>query len=60
MVEGPTFEKVKAAIFNLNNDSASGTNGYSREFFQHYWDIIEEDVFIVSMPFFCGMNFLDI
>lgn len=43
-------------MFSLNKDSASGPNGFSSEFFQSCWDIIEKDIVAVVMAFFCGME----
>lgn len=41
-------------MFDLNGDSASGTDGFSGTFFQNCWDIIEEDIFRMLAAFFSG------
>jgi hypothetical protein len=48
----PSFEEVKIAVFNLNTDGAPGPDGFGNYFFQHYWDIVGDDVFHVVSQFF--------
>lgn len=43
-----------AAVFDLNKDSACGPDGFSGEFFQTSWSIIQEDVVQMVIAFFCG------
>ncbi|XP_019251288.1 PREDICTED: uncharacterized protein LOC109230219 [Nicotiana attenuata] len=40
----PTMEEVKATVFGLNGDSASGPDGFTGHFYQASWDIIGEDL----------------
>lgn len=49
-------EEVKDVVFSLNKDSTSGPYGFSGEFFQSCWDIVEKDTFVVVLDFFCGMD----
>lgn len=40
-----TVENVKKATFQLNPDKTPGPDGFSMDFFQFFWDIIEQDLF---------------
>jgi hypothetical protein len=48
----PTPQEIKAAVFNLNKDSAPGPDGSGAFFFQQFWEIIKEDVVKVVLEFF--------
>jgi hypothetical protein len=48
----PSDEEIKNAVFSLNKDSALGPDGYVAFFFQHYWEIVHEDVVKVVLQFF--------
>jgi len=37
MVQMPSKEEVKQVVFSLNDDSASGQDGFSGQFFQSCW-----------------------
>lgn len=50
----PTREEVKAAVFALSSESASGPDGFSGLFFQSCWDIIGEDIHKMLILFFEG------
>ncbi|XP_042006110.1 uncharacterized protein LOC121754885 [Salvia splendens] len=40
----PDSDEVRAAVFGISGDSASGPDGFSSLFFQHCWDIVGADV----------------
>ncbi|XP_070037047.1 uncharacterized protein [Nicotiana tomentosiformis] len=47
----PTIEEVKGAVFALSGDSASGPDGFTGVFYQHYWDIeIVTDIRLGGKP----------
>ncbi|GAU28119.1 hypothetical protein TSUD_295560 [Trifolium subterraneum] len=48
----PSYDEIKSAVFSLNKDSAPGPDGFGAFFFQHYWDIVKEDVLNVVLDFF--------
>ncbi|PNX71458.1 ribonuclease H, partial [Trifolium pratense] len=48
----PSHDEIKAAVFALNKDSAPGPDGFGASFFQHYWDIVKNDVFSAVLEFF--------
>jgi mannosylglycoprotein endo-beta-mannosidase len=48
----PSHDEIKAAVFNLNKDSAPGPDGFGAFFFQHYWDIVSYDVINAVLEFF--------
>lgn len=50
----PDFEEVRSAVFSLSGDSASGPNGLTGRFYQHCWDILEEDIHRTVLEFFEG------
>lgn len=53
MERWPEEDEIKAVVFDLNKDSASGPDGYSGEFYQSCWNIIKEEVVNVVSFFFC-------
>ncbi|PNX84781.1 hypothetical protein L195_g040844 [Trifolium pratense] len=48
----PSHQKIKAAVFALNKDTAPGPEGFGAFFFQHYWDIVRQDVVNAVLEFF--------
>lgn len=48
----PTREEVKEAVFNMHGEGAPGPDGFGGLFFQHFWDIVGEDVFQSVLQFF--------
>ncbi|XP_059284936.1 uncharacterized protein LOC132038264 [Lycium ferocissimum] len=50
----PTKEEVKAVVFQLNGESAGGSDGFTSVFYQACWEIIGEDVTNMIKAFFCG------
>lgn len=40
-----TFEEFSIAIKQMHPDKASGRDGFSPAFFQHFWDIVGREVF---------------
>ncbi|MCH82389.1 RNA-directed DNA polymerase (Reverse transcriptase), partial [Trifolium medium] len=48
----PSHQEIKSAVFALNGDSAPGLDGFGAFFFQHYWEIIKQDVFNAVLEFF--------
>ncbi|GAU22346.1 hypothetical protein TSUD_106740 [Trifolium subterraneum] len=48
----PSHQEIKAAVFALNRDSAPGPDGFGAFFFQHYWEILKNDVFNAVLEFF--------
>ncbi|XP_031106357.1 uncharacterized protein LOC116011005 [Ipomoea triloba] len=53
------YDEVKATLFSMFPDKASGPNGMNPGFYQHYWDVVGEDVlaFVVNCLSSCfGLN----
>ncbi|GAU48070.1 hypothetical protein TSUD_324930 [Trifolium subterraneum] len=48
----PSLQEIKFAVFALNTDSAPGPDGFGAFFFQHYWDIVKDDVAKAVLEFF--------
>ncbi|GAU27921.1 hypothetical protein TSUD_160160 [Trifolium subterraneum] len=48
----PSHDEVQAAVFALNKDSAPGPDGFGAFFYQHYWDIVKNDVIRAVLQFF--------
>ncbi|XP_016454374.2 uncharacterized protein LOC107778605 [Nicotiana tabacum] len=54
LVQQPTKEEVRHAVFGLNGESAGGPNGFTGCFFQFCWDIIGDDIVDMVKAFFNG------
>lgn len=50
----PSKEEAKNVVFNLSGDSASGLDGFTGLFYQHCWDIVDDDVWKLVSIFFEG------
>jgi len=48
----PLWIEVKNVVFGLNQDGASGPDGFGACFFQTYWEIVKKDVFDAVIQFF--------
>jgi hypothetical protein len=48
----PSHSEIKSAVFALNRDSAPGPDGFGAFFFQHYWEIVKNDVFNAVLQIF--------
>jgi hypothetical protein len=48
----PSHIEIKAVVFSLNKDGAPGPDGFGAFFFQHYWDIVKNDVVNAVLQFF--------
>jgi len=48
----PSQDEIKAAVFNLDKDSAPGPDGFGAFFFQFFWDTIKTDVCNAVLQFF--------
>ncbi|VFQ98696.1 unnamed protein product [Cuscuta campestris] len=51
----PDLAEVKATVWDLDPDSASGPDGFNGNFFRACWDIIQQDVLTASQEFFLGL-----
>ncbi|XP_009796308.1 uncharacterized protein [Nicotiana sylvestris] len=54
LVQQPTKEEVRHAVFGLNGESAGGPDGFTGCFFQFCWDIIGDDIVDMVKAFFNG------
>jgi hypothetical protein len=52
LIDPITLQAVKQAVFALPKDKASGSNGFPIEFFQTYWDIVRDDIFLGVTDFY--------
>ncbi|GKE47255.1 hypothetical protein Tco_1478513 [Tanacetum coccineum] len=52
MVRMVTNEEIKAVIFAMNDDKASGPDGFSSKFFKTSWPIIGNEVCVAIRDFF--------
>ncbi|WMV49304.1 hypothetical protein MTR67_042689 [Solanum verrucosum] len=52
----PTEDEVKMVVFTLKGESTSGSDGFSRKFFQSCWDIVGNDMTNMVKAFFYGQD----
>ncbi|XP_075091900.1 uncharacterized protein LOC142172042 [Nicotiana tabacum] len=50
----PTIEEVRAAVFELSRESASGPDGFTGLFYQTCWDVIGVDIHNMVLHFYGG------
>ncbi|XP_026399704.1 uncharacterized protein LOC113295588 [Papaver somniferum] len=41
----PTYDEIKADVYDLDADSAPGPDGFSGCFYRHCWDVIQKDLY---------------
>ncbi|XP_026443729.1 uncharacterized protein LOC113343830 [Papaver somniferum] len=41
----PTYDEIKADVYDLDDDSAPGPDGFSGCFYIHCWDVIQQDLY---------------
>ncbi|VFQ94874.1 unnamed protein product [Cuscuta campestris] len=51
----PLGEEVKKAVWDLNESSALGPDGYNGVFLKTFWHIIQQEVIRASQEFFLGL-----
>ena len=44
-------EEIKGAVFSLGGDHAPGPDGFPIVFYQHFWDILEDDLLVFFKEF---------
>ena len=44
-------EEIRIAVFGLAGDRAPGPDGYPKIFFQHFWDLLEDDLVVFFNEF---------
>ncbi|XP_070034165.1 uncharacterized protein [Nicotiana tomentosiformis] len=57
LIQQPTKEKVKLAVFGLYGERTGGPNGFTGYFFHFCWDIIGDDIVDMVKSFFNGHEF---
>lgn len=50
------FVEIKKVVHELNGNNIAKSDGFTGLFFQHYWDIVGEDVCKTVQAFFCGYD----
>lgn len=54
----PLIHEVQEVLFSIDTNSITGLDGFLSLFFQHCWDIIQEDVYSAIIDFFEGGHLL--
>lgn len=54
LVQYHNMEEVKHTIFSLKRSSSYNLDGFSSLFYQHYWEIVKQDVYRIVKEFFEG------
>jgi hypothetical protein len=52
----PTTDEIRACVFALSKDSASGPDGFNGSFFRSAWHIIQADFCLAVQHFFSGAS----
>lgn len=56
LIEIPTRDEVKNAVYGLNGDSAGGPDGFTGAIYHTCWDIVGEDIYAMVLAFFSGQQ----
>lgn len=54
----PLIYEIQEVVFSMDVDSSIGLDGFSSLFFQHYWDIIQDNVYKAVLDYFDGGHLL--
>ena len=46
-----TKDEIRQAVFGLDGDRSLGPDGFPIDFFQHFWDLLEDDLFVFFNEF---------
>ena len=49
-----SYEEVRAAVFQMEDNKALGPDGYPTEFYEAFWDTIKVDLMSMFMDFHNG------
>ena len=52
LVGGFSLEEIKGALFSFASSKVLGLNGFPFAFFQRYWDLIKDDLFVLLHEFY--------
>ncbi|CAH1428815.1 unnamed protein product [Lactuca virosa] len=58
MVRDVSYEEIKIALFDIEDDKAPGPDGYSAKFFKVAWEIVGDDFRKAVKEFFCKKKIL--
>ena len=54
LMEPPTMDEVKKAVFSMDGESLAGSDGFTGRFFTFAWEVVAEDVHRTILSFFAG------
>ncbi|XP_057788467.1 uncharacterized protein LOC131005480 [Salvia miltiorrhiza] len=52
LIDCPTEDEIRAAVFSMNSNGAPGPDGFNRKFFQVAWEIVGADIIAAVQRFF--------
>jgi hypothetical protein len=47
-----SLEEVKESMFGSNASGASGPDGFSFAFYQHFWSVVQDDLLLLTHHFY--------
>nr|GEW22816.1 probable sodium/metabolite cotransporter BASS1, chloroplastic [Tanacetum cinerariifolium] len=51
-----TYDEIKNAVWDCENNKSHGPDGFTFEFFQRYWKLIDDDVVAAVLQFFSSAD----
>lgn len=58
LVAIPSKEEISNVAFSFDDNKSLGPDGFPMFFFEHFWDVVGEDVSNVVKEFFCTRSLL--
>ena len=49
-----SLDEIKVAVFQISHNKSPGLDGFTAEFYQHFWDLIKDDLILMFDDLYNG------